>query len=112
TPMKRRSPGMITAGIVLLSLGGAGVIAGSALVAAGSQTHIDIPPCVPEGPCEPIVMSDSGLKVGGITMIVVSTLALGAGIPLLVIGLKKVPDRALAPTVRVGAGGASMRWQF
>ena len=44
------------------------------------------------------------------------TASIAVGIPLLVIGSKRVPDTepatALLPVVRVGAGGGGMTWQF
>ena len=47
-----------------------------------------------------------------IGVVVLGLAAMAAGIPLLVVGSQKVPDRgeatALLPTVRVGAGSASL----
>jgi hypothetical protein len=118
-PMKRRSSGMIGAGILLISLSTVGAIAGTATFAAGAQTSFVFGPCPLGGPCPPNLQQvggDSGLKAAGIASIVLGIAALGAGIPLLVVGSQKVPDKDEAwspvPAVRIGAGALSASWRF
>jgi hypothetical protein len=49
-------------------------------------------------------------------LMVIGVLAMGAGIPLTVIGAQRVPDRdelgVLLPSVHLGAGSAALRWSF
>jgi len=118
TPLRRRSPGMIAGGVILISLASVGFIAGPALIAAGNRTQEIVPDfCGDFGCPSQMVSSTAGLTTAGITAIAVGVAALGAGIPLLVVGTQKVPDRgdeeaALVPSVRFGLGGASVGWRF
>jgi hypothetical protein len=115
TPMKRQSSKMIAAGIVLLSVGSVGLIAGPALYAAGAKDNFVFPPCTPDGFCpDPTSSKDSGLVAAGITSIVLGGLAVVAGIPVLVIGAKKVPDTgtAFVPELRASPGGGALAWTF
>ncbi len=113
TPMKRRSPGMIGLGVVLVSLSTVGVIAGTALFVASNNAQPFLPtPCC-GGRSEP--SDPSGLKTPGIVSIAFGVAAMAAGLPLLIVGSQKVPDRGEAgfvPTVRVGAGGGTLGWRF
>lgn len=110
---ERQSPGMMAAGIVLITVGSAGSIAGAALLAAGTTSSYVYPPCPPTADCFPSRQTKPGLTAAGATVVAVSTAALIAGIPMLAVGLRKVPVRAaLVPELRVGAGGGALRWQF
>lgn len=128
--MRSRSTGMIAGGVLLLSFGLVGIVAGSAMVGAHVPTddNNNVPtPCFDRFDCGGLerdtqqqVVLKPGLKTAGIATLVGSGVAMAAGIPLLVIGAKKVPvldDAAaraakLTPTLRVGSAGATLTWQF
>ncbi|MEO5726691.1 MAG: hypothetical protein ABI134_22615 [Byssovorax sp.] len=125
--MRVRSSGMIAGGALLLSFGLVGLIAGSAMVSAHEPIDDrNDSPCFTSRECEfieqntPRVVLKPGLRTAGIATLVGSAVAMGAGIPLLMIGAKKVPvlddDAAraakLLPTLRVGAASATLTWQF
>lgn len=118
TPMRRNNPAMATGGIVMVSVGGVALIAGVTMFSAGGRTTLEFPPCPSDVNCQPMeVPRHPELKYGGIGMIVGSIALMGAGIPLIAIGSKKVPDKpeatqSLLPDVRVGAGSLSARWSF
>lgn len=109
TPMKRRSSGMIAGGVLLISLSSIGLIAGSAMVSAGDSGGAFT--CTEFGCSRP---GDSTLKGGGVAAIVIGLVALGVGIPLLVVGSQKVPDRdeARLPAVRLAAGSHGLALEF
>ncbi len=129
--MRIRSSGMLAGGVLLLSFGLVGVVAGSAMIGAHepTQDENDIPPCFDDsgrGGCGgftpgpiPIVYKP-GMRTAGIATLVGSAVSMGVGIPLIVLGAKKVPvldDAAakaakLTPTLRVGSSGATLTWQF
>lgn len=121
--MRMRSSGMVAGGALLLSFGLVGLIAGSAMVSAHEPTgDRNDSPCF-DSRCvfnEPTVVLKPGFRAAGIATLVGSAVAMGAGIPLLMIGAKKVPvlddDAAraakLLPTLRVGAASATLTWQF
>ena len=122
--MRWRSTGMVAGGAVLLGFSFAGLIAGSAMVAAHEPTEeirnngcFD---CGFEGDnsfTKPVVLKP-GFQTAGIVTLVGSTVAMGTGIALMVIGSKKVPygDGAKAawvtPSFRVGPTGATFSVQF
>ena len=125
--MRSRSTGMIVGGTLLLSFGMVGVIAGSAMVGAHEPVEDQdiISPCFDcEGFGEqslqdPSAVPKPGFQTAGIATLVGSAVAIGAGIPLLILGAKKVPvdDGAaraakLTPTLRVGSTSATLTWQF
>jgi hypothetical protein len=125
--MRMRSSGMVAGGTLLLSFGLVGLIAGSAMISAheptGNQNDSN---CFTQIECEflqqnpPSAVLKPGFRTAGIATLVGSAVAMGAGIPLLMIGAKKVPvlddDGAraakLLPTLRVGAASATLTWQF
>jgi hypothetical protein len=117
-PMKRQSSVMMGIGITLLAAGGSGLIMGTSMFSAGGKTTYDYPPCSPDGfTCpDPVISTNTGLRNAGIAALVLGTASIAVGIPLVVIGGKRVPDNdpptALLPVVRVGAGGGGMTWQF
>jgi hypothetical protein len=126
--MRVRSSSMIAGGVLLLSFGLVGVIAGSSMVGAHVPTpnSNEISPCFDEGgggcgtPVSTAIIPKPGMKTAGIVTLVGSVVAMGAGIPLLIVGAKKVPvhdDAAakaakLTPTLQVGSAGATLTWQF
>jgi hypothetical protein len=116
TAMRRRSPTMIAVGSALISVGATALIAGPAFYAGATQSVV----CNfgEGGGCAPT--TDGGAQGAGIFFMVLGIAAVGAGIPLLVVGAQKVPDRgeaaSLLPTVRAtvraGARGVTMAWDF
>ncbi len=125
--MRMRSSGMVAGGTLLLSFGLVGLIAGSAMVSAHEpRDDRGDSPCFTASECDfneqttPSVVLKPGFRAAGIATLVGSVVAMGAGIPLLMIGAKKVPvlddDAAraakLSPTLRVGAASATLTWQF
>ncbi|MFT3775505.1 MAG: hypothetical protein QM820_59920 [Minicystis sp.] len=112
--LKRRSPAMLGTGITLLVLGGTGMIIGSSMFAGGSkEIYVDIPPCF-EPPCPdfPETTSRSGLKYGGIAVMVISAVSLVAGVPLTVIGSRMVPAKPEAAAFLPELTGSGLRWHF
>ncbi len=124
--MRTRSSSMVVGGTLLLSFGLVGLIAGSAMISAHEPVDENNFPtrCLDCGFDEqqntPSVVLKPGFRTAGIATLVGSAVAMGAGIPLLMIGAKKVPvlddDAAraakLLPTLRVGAASATLTWQF
>lgn len=110
---ERNSTGMIAGGITLITIGSVGSIIGAALLASGTAANDDW--ICSDFECFPTSPSTNGRTVGGAVMVGVSMAALVAGIPLLAVGMRKVPARpetVLVPAVRLGVGGGSLRWQF
>lgn len=111
-PKQRRSAGMMTGGIVLISAGGLATVIG-AIVAlnASSQCTFDF-----TGTCT----RNTGAETGGYGLMIGGLVGVAIGIPLLVYGSKKVPikadgapEAALAIPKWVGApGGAGWQWKF
>jgi hypothetical protein len=119
--MERRSKGMMAGGIVLLGVGALSLITGLAVYAVGSvgtykgcygySTYSSYSDCG--------YTSDKGTQTAGVALMIAGVAGIGVGIPLTVIGAKKVPvdpqnEQALTttPTLRVGAGNASLGFAF
>jgi hypothetical protein len=107
TPMERRSSGMMTGGIVLISAGGLGIIIGSTVaLSAGSSCTFDF-----TGSCT----RDTSAQTAGYGAMIGGIISLAVGIPLLVYGAKKVPARGDVPprAAWVGApAGQGWQWKF
>ena len=101
---------MIGWGAALVSIATTAVIAGSSLYAGATPSNNGCFDACPSS------TTDSSAQAGGITLLVVGIAAMGAGLPLLIIGAQKVPDRGdtgvATPTVRVGAGSGAVTWAF
>jgi hypothetical protein len=113
--LERRSPALVTAGAVLIAIGTAGAIAGASMLAVGTSTHYEYPPCPADVECAPTFVSHTGLTAGGAVVVGLSLVSLAVGIPLLATGQQKVapkPAASLVPTLRVGAGGGVLSWQL
>jgi hypothetical protein len=110
TPMKRRSPTMIAWGSALVSVATTAIIAGSSLYAGGAQTTV-----VCSFTCSSS-SADSGAQTTGGVVLALGLVAMGAGIPLIVVGAQKVPESrdaaTVAPRLSVGAGKASLALDF
>lgn len=110
-PMKRRSPGLMAGGIVLVSLGSISTILGAAMLIGRSQnedtcrTSSEIVVSTGGDPldCE----SDPNEIIAGAAMLAGGIAFVGGGIPMIVIGKERVPDIAtVSLTPRMG--GASI----
>jgi hypothetical protein len=132
-PTQRRSDSMRTTGIVLFAAGGLATAVGGVIFSAVATTG-----------CPEVFVSDGGgptppvsahvtlrEQVGtahqalngcdtspmlGLGILTAGVLTAVAGIPLFVIGSKRVPARTttgkLAPELTVGAANATLRWTF
>jgi hypothetical protein len=131
--MRMRSAGMVGGGVVLLSFGVIGMFAGSAMIGA-HEPIVDQPNnCFDCGGFEDSggggngsstsnVVLKPGFQSAGIATLIGSAVAIGAAIPLIVIGAKKVhyadaasPAASAAmqtPSLHVGPTGATVIWQF
>lgn len=127
--MRARSSGMVVGGVLLLSFGMVGLIAGSSMVGAHEPTSTNTTtPCVAcpfdggNGSSTPQVILKPGFQSAGIATLVGSVVAMGAGIPLIILGSKKVPltddtssaakAAKLTPTVHIAPASATLVWQF
>ena len=121
-----RSAGFVAGGVVLMSFGVVGLFAGSAMVGAHEPTANQQNTCFDCGggsnSSGPKVVLKPGFTAAGTGMLIGSVVAIGAAIPLIVIGAKKVPyvDSAspattaakLTPSIGVGPASATLLWQF
>jgi hypothetical protein len=114
---QRYSSAMIATGAVLIGLGSALAISGAGVLAAGTTRHYDYTPCYASDlACDPVKTNDTGMVAGGAIMVVVGTLGLAVGIPVLATGMRKVvvqPDAvSLVPEVKVGGTSGALEWKF
>jgi hypothetical protein len=95
---QRRSTGLMVGGIVLSGVGGVTLISGLILTLAGSAQD----------------QSENGrrLQVVGGTMLGGSALAIGAGIPMAVVGGKKVPRDDRLQAAAAERRGITVRYSF
>jgi hypothetical protein len=123
-----RSAGLVAGGVVLLSFGVVGLFAGSAMVGAHEPTSTQPNTCFDcnfDGSgsvSTPAAILKPGFKTAGIGTLIGSVVAIGASIPLIVLGARKVPvvDSAspaaraakLTPSIGVGPGSATLVWKF
>ncbi|MEP7119873.1 MAG: hypothetical protein ABJE95_03140 [Byssovorax sp.] len=127
--MQMRSPGLVAGGVVLLSFGVVGLFAGSALVSAHDPTSNQQNTCINcsfdgSGGSSTTagVVLKPGFQTAGIGTLIGSVVAIGAAIPLIAIGAKKVPyvndaspttnAARLTPSIGIGPAGATVTWQF
>ena len=122
TPKEPATSRMQTAGIVAAITGVATLITGSILMSI-AKDRIDV---YRDGPAYCCSIDDAPLRNAGITMLVIGGITATVGVPLWMIGGRRVPIRkptapddtspktpALrAPLLRVGAGSAALSWQF
>jgi hypothetical protein len=129
-PTERRSDAMRSTGVVLFAAGGLATVVGGVIFAAVATTGcpdlpLDSAPATGPAPAaarEHIRSAHQALNgcdtspTLGLGIITAGVLTAVAGIPLFVIGSKRVPARTvtgkLAPEVTVGAANASFRWTF
>ncbi len=125
--MERRSKGMMAGGIVLIGVGGLSLITGLAVYAIGgvgsfkscSSTSGNYSYNYNYNDCG--WTADKGTQAAGVALMVLGVAGLGVGIPLTVIGAKKVPVDPQAgeppaaittPMLHLGAGNASLDFAF
>jgi hypothetical protein len=120
-PANRR---LMTAGIIASIGGVATLITGSILMSVATN-RIDV---YRDGPAYCCSIDDAPLRNAGITTLVIGGIVATIGIPLWMIGGRRVPVRrtttdapgaappktpaSAAPLLRVGTTGASLSWQF
>ena len=119
--MERRSKGMMIGGIVLLGVGGLSLITGLAVYAAGSVGSYNCSSQWGNGSGFCGWKADTGTETAGVALMIAGVAGLGVGIPLTVIGAKKVPvdpqtgeqpAQSTVPTLRLGAGKATLDFAF
>jgi hypothetical protein len=115
---------LMIAGVVASIGGVATLITGSILMSVAKE-RIDV---YRDGPAYCCSIDDAPLRNAGITMLVIGGITATIGVPLWMIGGRRVPVRkttteapggapprapaSVAPLLRVGARGASLSWQF
>jgi hypothetical protein len=101
---------MMITGIVLTSLGAIGIVTGAVMVAR-AESNIICGGGGTLGSCD-----DSGdRRAGGFAVMLLGAAGLGVGIPLTIIGARKVPARGQLPAeagLRFGPRSASLRVTF
>ena len=112
-PMERRSTGVWVTGLVLTVLGGSSLVLGSLAFASTPET--DCGPCIDDGACPPCSSEDS--ETGPIAAMVIGVVGLGAGIPMIIWGGKKVPAKPAEPAepsaaLVIGPGHLSLKGRF
>jgi hypothetical protein len=116
---KRKSKAMIGVGAALFSAGTLAAVLGSAFYSIGGKTQY----CYYEdfggfSDCDSV--RDKSLRDGGIAMIALGALSVAVGLPVFLVGFRKVakdPAPAsgtslLLPKVDFGTQGGSLTWQF
>jgi hypothetical protein len=114
-PRQHQSTGMFVGGVLMVSGGLVGVIAGAVLVSS-SANRIDIYCDSPSFPCAH--KDDAARKGAGAAVMTIGALVGAAGIPMWIVGARLVPAPkdekrpALVPDLRVGAGTATVTVSF
>jgi hypothetical protein len=120
TPKEAAHGTMMKVGIAASIGGVATLITGSILMSIAKE-RIDV---YRDGPTYCCSIDDAPLRNAGITMLVIGGITATIGVPLWMIGGRRVPVRkttteapaktpaSAAPLLRVGATGASLSWQF
>lgn len=100
---------MMVTGIVLTAAGPLAMSLG-ALVIVGANS-VACEPCPMTGPCPPC--KDESSERGGMVLVVGGAAALAVGIPLIVVGARRVPAQPEAQTTLViGPGRLSLQGRF
>jgi hypothetical protein len=110
---------------VVAAVGGVATLITGAILMSIAKERIDV---YRDGPAYCCSIDDAPLRNAGITLLVVGGITATIGIPLWMIGGRRVPIRKTtteaprtappkapamsAPRLRVGATGASLSWQF
>jgi hypothetical protein len=120
-PKEAANGNLMKVGIVAAIGGVATLITGSVLMSVAKE-RIDV---YRDGPQYCCSIDDAPMRNAGITMLVIGGITATVGIPLWMIGGRRVPVRktttttapprtpaSAAPLLRVGKSGASLSWQF
>lgn len=112
--LERYSSPMFVGGIVALSLGGVGLIAGSVLYGSGASKY-DVYCTDEDGFTNVCGEADDPDERGpGLALLVAGGVLVAGGIPLVLVGGRKVPKGKVPPpvTASIGPTGASVRVVF
>ncbi|MEP7119646.1 MAG: hypothetical protein ABJE95_02005 [Byssovorax sp.] len=119
-PKEAANSKLMTVGIVAAIGGVATLITGSILMSVAKE-RIDV---YRDGPSYCCSIDDAPMRNAGITLLVVGGITATIGVPLWMIGGRRVPVRkttttepprtpaSAAPVLRIGASRASLSWQF
>jgi hypothetical protein len=117
--MERRSTAAFVGGILLVSVGIAGLAAGTGVYLAATRHcsfNVGGPGGFEPSSAPPVDCSDHDSQVAGMAVLIGSTLFIGAGIPLWIYGTERVPkldrDARVRPMLVVGPRSAGIRWSF
>ncbi len=125
TPKEPAHRAVMTAGI-LASIGGVATLITGSILMSVAKERIDV---YRDGPTYCCAIDDAPLRNAGITLLVIGGITATIGIPLWMIGGRRVPVRkttqpdapstvlprapaSVAPQLRIGVSGASLSWQF
>ncbi len=107
-PKMRRRTELLVPGIVMSATGGITAFTGLILLAASVQTSV-----------YGVSGTNTDLRTAGLVTLIAGTVVAVGGIPLIVIGARKVPveddepmETSALPALSVGPTGANMSWQF
>jgi hypothetical protein len=106
---------MFGTGLTMLIVGTSAALVGSGVYGAGSKTTYVYPDVCTTDFCEPTIQQKTGLKYAGAAMIALGSTSFAIGLPLMLAGMRRVPNTpqaAYVPEVRVGAGAGSLSWKF
>ena len=98
------SPGLMAGGVAAIIVGGLGAVVGGLMLSDATN---------PERGLDEATRDTETAR--GVAVLVVGLSVLSAGIPMLVVGRKRVPKKtgtALAPTFTIGPTGGSLSWSF
>jgi hypothetical protein len=108
--MKRRSTGLMAGGIVVTSLGALTALAGG-IVYAGATKYELVDCGIPDVSCATAERrDDSAQQTAGMITMIGGIAMIGAGIPMIIIGAKKVP--VTTAQVQVGPRSVGLRGTF
>ncbi|MCC6557939.1 MAG: hypothetical protein IT372_33750 [Polyangiaceae bacterium] len=107
-PMKMNSPGLFIAGIIAEGAGFVGLVTGLGLFYSTPGGCTD--------DCPDSTEEERDRRDTGFALILGGGIAIALGVPALIIGGKKVPDKPSwagpAPAVLLGPRGGALRWTF
>ena len=110
--MKRRSPGLMAGGIVLVSVGSISTILGAAFLVGqdqGEETCRKSSEIVVSTGGDPFdCEKDPTDTIAGAAMLAGGLAVLGGGIPMIIIGKERVPDTSATISFKPSRHGASL----